>query len=113
MKIIDAAATRAALPFDRLIPALRAMFESGCEVPQRHTHAIADAVIHHAQLFTCAHRRLAAADNQDAAREHATIGPRAGHCDGAGAPGCTTIALTTQVCYSNKDQCAGRARIRL
>ncbi|MGF6528383.1 bifunctional Delta(1)-pyrroline-2-carboxylate/Delta(1)-piperideine-2-carboxylate reductase [Variovorax sp. PvP013] len=43
MKIIDAAATRAALPFDRLIPALRAMFESGCEVPQRHTHAIADA----------------------------------------------------------------------
>jgi ornithine cyclodeaminase len=43
MKIIDAAATRAALPFDRLIPALRVMFASGCEVPQRHTHAIADA----------------------------------------------------------------------
>ncbi len=43
MRIVDAAATRAALPFERLVPALRAMFERGCEVPQRHTHAIADA----------------------------------------------------------------------
>ena len=43
MKIIDAAATREALPFERLIPALRAMFETGCEVPSRHVHAVAGA----------------------------------------------------------------------
>jgi len=42
MKLIDAAATRAALPFDTLIPALRDMFAAGCEVPLRHTHALAD-----------------------------------------------------------------------
>ncbi len=41
MKIFDAAATRAELPFDRLIPALREMFASGCEVPIRHLHQIA------------------------------------------------------------------------
>ncbi len=40
MQFIDAAATRAALPFDRLIPALRDMFASGCEVPLRHTHTL-------------------------------------------------------------------------
>ena len=38
MKIIDAPATRAALPFDRLIPALRTLFASGCEVPPRQVH---------------------------------------------------------------------------
>jgi len=43
MRVIDAAATRDALPFERLIPALRAMFESGCEVPSRHVHAVAGA----------------------------------------------------------------------
>jgi len=43
MKTIDAAATRDALPFDRLIPALRALFVAGCEVPLRHTHTLADA----------------------------------------------------------------------
>lgn len=42
VKLIDAAATRAALPFDALIPALRDMFAAGCEVPLRHTHALAD-----------------------------------------------------------------------
>ncbi len=41
MKILDAAATRAALPFDRLIPALDTMFAAGCEVPKRHVHEIA------------------------------------------------------------------------
>lgn len=41
MQIFDAAATRAALPFDRLVPALQAMFARGCEVPQRHVHEIA------------------------------------------------------------------------
>lgn len=41
MKIFDADATREALPFDRLIPALDAMFASGCEVPRRHMHEIA------------------------------------------------------------------------
>ena len=41
MQVFDAAATRAALPFERLIPALRAMFASGCEMPARHVHEIA------------------------------------------------------------------------
>jgi ornithine cyclodeaminase len=42
MKIIDTQATRDALPFERLVPALQAMFATGCEVPLRHTHALAD-----------------------------------------------------------------------
>ena len=37
----DAAATREALPFARLIPALRAMFAAGCTVPPRQVHEIA------------------------------------------------------------------------
>ena len=41
MLFFDAEATRAALPFERLIPALRALFASGCEVPARHVHQIA------------------------------------------------------------------------
>lgn len=41
MKIFDAPTTRAALPFDRLVPALEALFASGCEVPPRHVHEIA------------------------------------------------------------------------
>lgn len=36
--IIDAAQTRASLPFDRLIPALREAFTAGAEVPLRHHH---------------------------------------------------------------------------
>jgi ornithine cyclodeaminase/alanine dehydrogenase-like protein (mu-crystallin family) len=40
MKIIDAEITRRALPFDRLIPALKDMFIAGCEVPLRHTHTL-------------------------------------------------------------------------
>jgi ornithine cyclodeaminase len=36
MKIFDADASRDALPFDRLIPALATMFARGCEVPPRH-----------------------------------------------------------------------------
>ena len=43
MKIIDAESTRRALPFDRLIPALRDMFVAGCEVPLRHSHALQSA----------------------------------------------------------------------
>lgn len=35
METFDADATRAALPFDRLIPALREAFVRGCAVPQR------------------------------------------------------------------------------
>lgn len=42
MQIFDAAATRAALPFDRLIPALRERFAAGGEVPTRHVHEIAN-----------------------------------------------------------------------
>ena len=41
MQVLDAAATRDALPFERLIPALRSLFESGCSVPARHVHEIA------------------------------------------------------------------------
>lgn len=40
MQVFNAAATRDALPFERLIPALRAMFAAGCEVPPRHVHRI-------------------------------------------------------------------------
>jgi ornithine cyclodeaminase len=40
MRILDAAATRAGLPFDALIPALRALFARGCTVPQRHVHQV-------------------------------------------------------------------------
>lgn len=41
----DAHTTRDRLPFPALIDALRNMFVAGCEVPQRHSHRIADA--HH------------------------------------------------------------------
>lgn len=44
MQIIDAAATRQALPFDQLIAALQALFAQGCEVPPRQVHAIAACV---------------------------------------------------------------------
>ena len=40
MQILDAAATRAALPFHRLIPALQALFAAGCDVPPRHVHNV-------------------------------------------------------------------------
>ena len=40
LRFFDAAATREALPFARLIPALRAMFAAGCEVPPRQVHQI-------------------------------------------------------------------------
>jgi ornithine cyclodeaminase/alanine dehydrogenase-like protein (mu-crystallin family) len=41
MKILDAAQTAAALPFERLIPALRNAFVAGVEAPLRHRHDIA------------------------------------------------------------------------
>ncbi|MFT4267614.1 MAG: ornithine cyclodeaminase family protein, partial [Xenophilus sp.] len=40
MQHFDAEATRAALPFDRLIPALRAAFAAGAQVPPRHVHTL-------------------------------------------------------------------------
>jgi ornithine cyclodeaminase/alanine dehydrogenase-like protein (mu-crystallin family) len=40
MKIFDAAQTRAALGFEALVPALRQMFERGCEMPARHVHTV-------------------------------------------------------------------------
>lgn len=40
---LDAAALRQRLPLGALVQALRDMFVAGCEVPQRHTHAIGDA----------------------------------------------------------------------
>lgn len=43
MKSFDAAATRRALPFERLIPALERVFVEGCEVPQRHVHQVSGA----------------------------------------------------------------------
>jgi ornithine cyclodeaminase/alanine dehydrogenase-like protein (mu-crystallin family) len=39
---LDAPATRAHLPFAALIPALRRALVAGCELPQRHTHTIAN-----------------------------------------------------------------------
>ncbi len=43
MRHLDAAAVRRGTPFMALVPALRAMFTAGCEVPLRHTHAIGAA----------------------------------------------------------------------
>ena len=40
MHHFDRDTTRLALPFDRLIPALRNLFVAGCEVPLRHTHSL-------------------------------------------------------------------------
>jgi ornithine cyclodeaminase len=40
MKTWNRDETRLALPFDRLIPALREMFRTGCEVPPRHMHRL-------------------------------------------------------------------------
>ena len=40
MQILDAQATREALPFAHLIPALRALFATGCSVPPRHVHQV-------------------------------------------------------------------------
>jgi ornithine cyclodeaminase/alanine dehydrogenase-like protein (mu-crystallin family) len=40
MRIFDATATAAALPFERLIPALRERFAAGASVPARHVHTI-------------------------------------------------------------------------
>jgi ornithine cyclodeaminase len=40
MRIFDAEATRAGMPFAPLIDALRAMFVAGCDVPPRAVHAI-------------------------------------------------------------------------
>ena len=48
MLFFDAEATRAALPFEQLIPALRALFASGCEVPSRHVHQLHPADAGHA-----------------------------------------------------------------
>jgi ornithine cyclodeaminase/alanine dehydrogenase-like protein (mu-crystallin family) len=43
MIILDGAQTAAALPFDRLIPALRNAFIAGATVPLRHRHDLIDA----------------------------------------------------------------------
>lgn len=43
MQMLDAQATREALPMAPLIQALRAMFSAGCVVPPRHVHTVADA----------------------------------------------------------------------
>jgi ornithine cyclodeaminase len=40
LRVLDAGPTAAALPFARLIPALRARFAAGCVVPQRHVHEL-------------------------------------------------------------------------
>lgn len=42
MQFIDPDQTRDALAFERLIPALRERFASGCEAPARHVHEIAN-----------------------------------------------------------------------
>ena len=45
MQILDAATTRSRLPFDTLIPSLRAAFVAGCEVPLRHNHTVGDGTV--------------------------------------------------------------------
>lgn len=40
MQHFDADSTRRALPFERLVPALEALFAQGCEVPPRHVHQV-------------------------------------------------------------------------
>ena len=45
MQVIDGAGVTAALPFDRLIPALREAFAAGAEVPVRHLHALPGATL--------------------------------------------------------------------
>lgn len=50
MQIIDGPSTRAALPFDRLVPALEALFIQGCQVPPRHVHEVAGP---DGSLLTC------------------------------------------------------------
>jgi ornithine cyclodeaminase/alanine dehydrogenase-like protein (mu-crystallin family) len=40
MQVFDANATRNALPFERLVPALRDMFVADCVVPPRHVHEL-------------------------------------------------------------------------
>ena len=40
MRVVDAAATAAALPFASLVPALERMFAQGCTVPPRHVHQV-------------------------------------------------------------------------
>jgi len=42
-RLIDAAATRAALPMDKLVEALREAFVAGAEIPLRHRHALPEA----------------------------------------------------------------------
>lgn len=46
MKIFDSQATRSALPFERLIPALRDAFATPCHVPPRHVHRIGQGSSH-------------------------------------------------------------------
>jgi ornithine cyclodeaminase/alanine dehydrogenase-like protein (mu-crystallin family) len=45
MKTIDTASTRAALGFDRLVPAVAALFAGGCEVPLRHVHSLPELTV--------------------------------------------------------------------
>jgi ornithine cyclodeaminase/alanine dehydrogenase-like protein (mu-crystallin family) len=45
MKTIDTATTRAALGFERLVPALAQMFAGGCESPPRHVHSLSTLTV--------------------------------------------------------------------
>jgi ornithine cyclodeaminase/alanine dehydrogenase-like protein (mu-crystallin family) len=44
MRFFDSNATRAALPFDRLVFTLRESFSNGCESPPRHVHEIMNPI---------------------------------------------------------------------
>jgi ornithine cyclodeaminase len=44
VKIVDAAATAAALPFESLVPALRGLFAAGCTVPPRQVLQVGELV---------------------------------------------------------------------
>jgi ornithine cyclodeaminase/alanine dehydrogenase-like protein (mu-crystallin family) len=45
MKCFDALQTRAALPFDRLVPALERAFAAGAQVPPRHVHTLGGGTV--------------------------------------------------------------------
>jgi len=65
MQILDANATRDALPYAALLAALRQAFATGCEVPARHVHTLADA-----QGAACTSLIMPAWSSADAAVRH-------------------------------------------
>ena len=66
MKLFDASATRTALSFERLVPALREAFASDATVPSRHVLSIGDGAERGTVLIMPAWNAHAVADQPDA-----------------------------------------------